>query len=543
MAPRGSVSPTSTSTLSLSDAYALATLAVLLLGFFLHLPRHGDIWWMDASRHAMNGAFVLDFLRAMPFRHPVDFAYSYYVQWPALTILFYPPLFYVSLALGYALFGVSESSAILVEIVWLYVLAAGCFRLSRHWLGTGGALAVALTILAGQEVFYWGQQIMLDIPAYALVVWSAYHTVVYLQSHRKSALLLATILAVLAVWTKYNAVCFLIIMAIALLWERGIGMFREKATWQAIAVGLALFIPVVVLFFSFGRYNLTQAYAMGSGFDRVREFLVYARLLPGVLSWPVIVLSIVFVVAATVQPRYRIDRPSAVLLIAWVVVMYLFYSTIHIKEPRHILMIGYPLALVAVLVVDRSLRGWRWRGTFEVSAAAALLLTTFLRVPIPYVSGMRAAATIVAKAAPHDTNVAVWCRYDGTFVFDMRAYGKRPDLGIVRLDKVLFRNVTVGFDRGYKSNHFDVDSLLGKMKALHVQYVVFQTGYMQDAAPVAVLAKLLATGAFVHVGSVKMAANYAFSPITTLQIYRLKEKLPPGRPNDKIQIGILGRSI
>ena len=529
--------------LSRSDIYALAALAALSLGLFLHIHMHGDIWWMDASRHAMNGIFVLDFLRSMPFRHPVGFADAYYVQWPALTILFYPPLFYVSLALGYALFGTSEWSALLVEIAWLFLLLAGCFRLSRNWLGTGGALAVALTVLAGKEVFFWGQQIMLDIPAYALIVWSAYYATGYLRSDRSWAILPAAVLAVLAVWTKYNSACFLVVIAVAVLMERGIGVLRERTIQQAIAVSLALFIPVVLLFFAFGRYNLTQAYAMGRDGDRLGEFLVYARYLPRVLSWPVIVLSSLYIITAAVRPRHRIDRASAILLLSWVAMMYLFYSTIHIKEPRHILMIGFPLALAAVLFVDRSLNAWRWRGSCLVVAAASLLTATLVRIPIPYVSGMHAAAVIVSKVAPQDTNVAVWCRYDGTFVFDMRAYGRRPDLGVVRMDKVLFSDVAVGFERGYKTNEFDVISLLRRLKALHVQYVVFQTGYMQNTAPVATLAKLLATGAFIHVTNIRMSANYAFSPITTLQIYRLKQDLPPGRPNQKILIGILGKSV
>src|SRR5215831_12207882 len=95
-------------------------LLALVAGMYGSLPKHGDIWWSDASRNALNGAFVLDFLRAAPFRHPVEFAYDYYRQWPALTILFYPPLFYVVLAGVYAVLGVSEASALLVEFAFLF---------------------------------------------------------------------------------------------------------------------------------------------------------------------------------------------------------------------------------------------------------------------------------------------------------------------------------------------------------------------------------------------------------------------------------------
>ena len=147
-------------------------LLVIILAMYTSLPKDGDTYWSDASRHALNGAFILDFLRAAPVGHPVDFAYEYYRQWPALTILFYPPLFYGLLAMVCAAFGVSEASALFAEFGFLLVLAWGAFRLSRHWLDPLPALAVAVLVLSAPQLAFWGQQIMLDVPAYALLVWA-----------------------------------------------------------------------------------------------------------------------------------------------------------------------------------------------------------------------------------------------------------------------------------------------------------------------------------------------------------------------------------
>ena len=90
--------------------------AVFLLGavlLFVTAPHHGEFWWSDAPRHALNGVFVKDLIAAMP-AHPGAWAMQYYVQYPALTILFYPPLFYAISAPFYALFGVSHATAIAV---------------------------------------------------------------------------------------------------------------------------------------------------------------------------------------------------------------------------------------------------------------------------------------------------------------------------------------------------------------------------------------------------------------------------------------------
>ena len=155
-------------------------------------------------------------------------------------------------------------------------------------------------------------------------------------------------------------------------------------------------------------------------------------------------------------------------------------------------------------------------------------------------TGMREAAQVVAGIAPQDTNVAVWCRYDGTFVFAMRAYGARPDLGVVRLDKVLFGNVAVSFERGYAQRKLDAAQITRTLTGLHVQYVVFQSEYMENVKEIHELDVALHSKDFYEVTAIPMHANYKFSPITVLHIYRLKADLPHGRVSPHIQIQLLG---
>jgi 4-amino-4-deoxy-L-arabinose transferase-like glycosyltransferase len=102
-----------------------------------------------------------------------------------LTILFYPPLFYVVLAAAYAAFGVSEATALLVELAFLLLLVWGAFRLSRHWLDPPAALATTLVVIGAPELAFWGQQIMLDVPAYALLIWGGEFLIRYLKDKRK----------------------------------------------------------------------------------------------------------------------------------------------------------------------------------------------------------------------------------------------------------------------------------------------------------------------------------------------------------------------
>src|SRR5208282_1105972 len=216
---------------------------------------------MDASRHAMNGAFILDFLHQLPLRHPIQSAYDYYRQYPALTIGFYPPLFSVALAAFYALFGVSEAAALLCELAFLFLLGCGAYRLSRHWLDWRPALAATLMVIGAPELLYWGRQIMLDIPAYAFLIWAAEFYVRYLKGAANRWLYLAVLFTVAAVYTKYNAIFFVAVMAVALPCARGWRALFDPSVLRAAALGSLLMVPAAAIFFIFARYNLQQASA------------------------------------------------------------------------------------------------------------------------------------------------------------------------------------------------------------------------------------------------------------------------------------------
>jgi len=513
---------------------------------YLGLAKRGDIDWPDASRHALNGAFVLDFFQRLPWRHPIEFAYDYYRQWPALTILFYPPLFYVVLAAVYAVFGVSEASALLTELGFLLLLAWGAFRLSRHWLDPPPALAVALLLIGAPELAFWGRQIMLDVPAYTLLIWAVEFMVRYLKNGQRWAVFAAVVCAVAAAYTKYNAIFFVVPIAISLVYAHRLRVFRERAVLQAAALGCALLLPLIGIFFAFGSYNLDQAAAIPgtqASHWSIAELTYYARIMPSVISWPVLVLACLYVLALPFTPALRLPRADTVFLGSWLLVGYAFYSMIAVKEPRHILFITYPLTLAAVLAIDRTLAKFSLRYAISLGFAGGILGVTLATGTVPLVAGMRQAADAAAQLAPPETNVGFWGSRDGTFVYAMRAYSGRPDVGVVRLDKILLGDVAAYVERGFKENVLRPDELTDIIRNLHVQYVVFQTSYHDDLASVKALEQALGSDKFSEVERIPMIANYGKGYMADLIIYRLKEEVPRGRVAPSMQIKLLGRSL
>jgi dolichyl-phosphate-mannose-protein mannosyltransferase len=529
-----------------NDRTAVFILLAVVLGMYFAVPKHGDIDWPDAPRHALNGAFILDFFKAMPVSHPVDFAYDYYRQWPALTILFYPPLFYGVLAAVYAVLGVSEASALLAEFGFLLFLLWGAFRLSRHWLDPPPALAVALLLLGAPELVFCGRQIMLDVPAYAFLVWAAEFLVRHLRSGQKQALFAMVICAVAAAYTKYNAIFFVLPIAVSLLYAYGWRVFRHRAVLQAAALGGVLLLPLAVIFIVFGSYNLDQAAGLPDAQASrwaIAELTYYARIMPSVVSWPTVLLACFYVLALPFLPESRLPRADAVLLGSWLLSGYAFYSMIAVKEPRHILFITYPIALAAILVIDGTLCRFSLRYAVSLGFAGLILAATLATGTVPAVAGMRQAAEAVAQLAPPETNVAFWGSRDGTFIYAMRAYSGRKDLGVVRLDKLLLGDVAVYVEHGFKENTISPDQLVETFRDLHVQYVVLQTRYLDGLASVKALEETLASDKFLEVDRIPMTANYGKGYMADLVVYRLREDVPRGRVAPSMQIKLLGRSL
>jgi 4-amino-4-deoxy-L-arabinose transferase-like glycosyltransferase len=528
-----------------------AALFAAIVGImFATQPKNGDIWWMDASRHALNGAFVLDFLRALPLRHPVEFAFDYYRQWPALTILFYPPLFYGFLAVSFFLFGVSEAAALVAEFVAMFFLALGSYRLARNWLPMAPALAVGVLMIGIPESQFWGRQVMLDIPAHAWLVWAAVFHVGFLRGGSPRSLYFSVLCVAAAAYTRYDAFFLAVPFAVSLLWSKGPRFLGTATALRAIGLGIVLLAPLVPIFLIFARYNLDQAISInGAEIPRwsAAALIYYLRAGPHVVSWFVAVPAAVFVLFYALRPAWRLPTPDAVFLAAWSLFGYAFYTMVAVKESRYILPATFPVVLAAVLTIDRTvnrlLARFVWRGVAALAAAGCVLAFSMATRPPPHVTGIVQAAVEVARLAPRDTNVAFWGWRDGTFVFAMRAYGGRADLGVIRLDKLLLSEVAVQLDRGFHERDLTVEQITAALSNLHVQYVVAERDYLAEIAVIARLHDALRSARFVEVATIPMTSNYPLEEPAELVIYRARDEVPPGRVAPAIELKLIGRSI
>lgn len=527
-----------------ADGLALSLVVLAVLVLYYTAPSGGAFYWSDAPRHAMNGVFVKDLIAAMPFDDPSGYAYGYYAKYPALTILFYPPLFYVLSAPFYALFGVSHETALWAVMAHYLAFGWGCYRLARLWIRPIPAVAMALTMMFLPEVAFWGRQVMLEVPAYAFAVWSAVFFVRHLRGGRQSHLLWAVALLVLGMYTKISVVFIALPFMAALLHARGLAVLREREVWLAGVLGAIALVPLAVLTLKFGQANVQSVAGVA---DRVaaRSSLAawtwYAEQWPGQLGWPLLALLMAVAVVALVRFRREAGRgPELTFWLAWFAAGYLFFSAIDLKEARHSVYILLALVLGAFWAVDRWAARW---ATMTMTAALALSAIgwTLLLRPVYYIDGYARAAAVLAERAPPNSMVLFSGYRDGSFTFNIRAQEQRPDLSVLRADKILLR-VAVRRELGVEQKAMSDDQILDTLNRQAVHYLVVQPGFWNDLEVMRRFERLLQGPQFIEVMRIPTPANHKAHE-TELVVYRNLAAASSASGDRQIDLHIIGRSI
>jgi Dolichyl-phosphate-mannose-protein mannosyltransferase len=520
----------------LSAAAGLFLLGTILL--FLTAPHHGEFWWSDAPRHALNGVFVKDLIAAMP-AHPAAWAMQYYVKYPALTILFYPPLFYFVSAPFYALLGVSHTTALVVVLVHYFALALGVYLLARCWIGPIAAIAVGLAVMAAPGIALWGRQIMLEVPSAAFAVWAALLLRHYITDGRAGSLYLSAFLLLCATYTKITTIFLFPVFAVALLAARGPMLFRERHTWIVAGLTLVGILPLVYLTLAFGSANVQSVTGIpdaAASRASISGWIWYARQMPWQLGWPLLVLAIIGVPFAV----RRVTRSDLILLGGWFLLGYLFLSAIALKEARHALVI-LPVALLAAGLAIDALLPARAAGPALLAVVVGTGIYTWRAAPTPSVDGYREAAEWIAREAPKDAVVAFSGKRDGLFIFNLRALPTRQDIGVLRVDKLLM-DVAIRRELGVREKPLSEQEIGDLLDKDGVSYIVMQDDFWTDLPVMSRFQSVVQSEHFKEVARIPVVANVPTEDHTII-IYRNMGNVAPGPHIVDLQLPIIGRQV
>jgi hypothetical protein len=512
------------------------------VALFATAPVHGDFWWSDAPRHALNGAFVKDFVAAAPWHDPKTWAINYYLQYPSLSILFYPPLFFLTEAAVYAVFGVSHLAAQATVSFFTGLLGAASYGFARLSFPRWSALGAALLVIGGPEIAFWARQVMLDVPAYAAVVTGVYFYACYLRSERPRYLYLAILAIVAAVYIKFTAAFIAPVLAVHLVGSRGTRILQDRHVAGAAVIGVLGLVPAALLTLKFGAVNVGSIAGRSTDLPRssLAAWLFYPKLVPDYLGYVGAALGVCGLVLAIRRRTAPLDPSLALLLLGWLVFGYLFFSAIDVREPRHGIMIGFPLVVFAVLALHRVMPAH-----VAPTAVAGLGIATFLYslifYPPPRIEGYAAVADYVAAHAPKDGVVLFSGYRDGNFVFDLRTHEERRDLWTIRADKLLLR-IAIERLRGVRQANLDERQIGATLREYGIGLVVAQAGFWTDLREMARLDALLHSAAFERVARFDITATTGH-PDHEIEIYRPTYPIEPARRALRLDMPIIGESF
>lgn len=502
-------------------------LAVAAILVFLGAPRHGEFWWSEAPRNALNGAFVLDLVRDRPLDHARDWAFRYYYQYPALTVLFYPPLLYGALAAVYAVAGVGHAAAVGCVVFFLFLLALAVYSIARRLSTSTIGLAAAFFVLAAPEVIIWGQQVMLEIPMLAFCAWAAFFVLRYADSGRARELAIAAALIVASAYTKQTGLVVGGALGLSLLFWIGLPLLKRSHTWIICAVAIIGLIPLALMQYKFGSFNVATVAGRADVTIPRASFegmTWYARRLPGMFGLVATLLAGYWVVAWAARRTTGIFSDRRFVVVAWFVVCYAVLTMIHLKETRHGLLLAVPLALAAALSADRLPRP-RLSQPIVLALAVGCFAWTLAHPQTPYVTGYSEAANWIADNASRDSRVMFAGMRDGSFIFNLRVRDDRRDLSVVRADK-MFLNINIMPDLGLNPKEFSETEVSAMLYRYGIGYVVTVPNVWSETKVMADFHEVLGSAQFEEMIRIPVTGT---APERELVIYRNRGTLksPP----------------
>ena len=383
---------------------------------------------VDEAQHAVTGLFVADALHDLPIRHPVQYAYRYYAQYPAVAILHWPPLFYLFEGLSFMLFGPSVVSARLTVIFFAVVLLYQWFLLVEELQDSYTAFVCAVVLGLLPTMLVFEKTIMLEIPSLALGVAVIRHWIRYLQEGRRSSLFWFGFWLVAALLCKQTSVYLLVFCLLTVLvtkkWDR---VFRRDMLWVAVLVTVLAgpFLVLMLLLQGNAVANDLSSHRM-NGIERITY---YARTLPATFSPALLALAVLGLLLA----RRWNTRGQATMMVCWIVAGYVTFSFFGQRESRFAIYWFPPLVYFAVGLLTEFFQKpklrWAMRGV-------AALLVAIVALPAwsqqrPYISGYKDIASQLVNQY-HAGIVLFDGRVPGNFVFYMRALDPKRHFVVLR---------------------------------------------------------------------------------------------------------------
>jgi hypothetical protein len=503
--------------------------------------------YSDDAAHFMNGMVIRDYLTTGLGQNPVTFAENYYLSYPKIAPLMWPPLFHVTLGLLLLLGGPPGVTALLLVGATAAWLLWRLHSMVEHLSGPVPAiLAAGLTLLTPLVAAMSGA-VMLDVAIAAIGLEAAYWLARYAQSGLRRHAVIFGVCAAAACLTKGNGVAVVLLPFAFMLLTGRYDLLRARGLYVSAAIVLFGAVPILALSARFDA-------AIGD-FGPVTPTLVLQRVaFYSAQLWtqlgPVLVglctagLVVAFVprlrrAAVVILPRERhrtspelpIAEALASLVLASVVFHLLVPHTITVN--RYLTMTIAPLiglGCAAVWTALCQIRQERIRHVAGVVAIAVIVVGSWTSRPFPRITAPMGYRDTIEYL--HQIDALRGARLlvisdefgEGAFVSEAARLGLHPAPTMIRGSKLLASDDWGG--RFFHLRYASPKVLMKDLEDMHVSYVLVDLAPGSAQLPYFDQIMRLAATEPARFQAVNVASGEAHGAARSLTLYRVTTPSP-----------------
>ena len=502
--------------------------------------------YSDEAAHFMNGLLVRDYLTTGVGQNPIRFAEEYYLSYPKIAPLMWPPLFDVALGVA-ALPGWPPFAVALILLAFATAWTAWRLYLIVESSSSRvvGALLTAIFVMT-PVIVDMTSAVMLDMVVAAFALEATYWLALFFRSENSRHAALFGLFSACACLTKGNGVAVVLVPVLMMIFTRKFRLLRHPGLY--IAACIVAIIAVAPLAISYRLDSVIGDFAPVLITDALTRWQFYSTFLRGQLTTFVVVLALIGFVSGVPDWRQGNVRtcPFTAAMKALLAAALLF----HLANPHRIyagryiaLAIAPLLALVPAGVEQLAsiMRTPRRRLLAQVVAYAAVALTVFAAKPAMAsrgLMGFRETVELLQERGLAGRRVLVVSdeNGEGGLVTEIAIRRPSPSPTIIRGSKLIASDDWAG--RNFRVLFSSSHDLMQKLEDLHVEYLVFDRSTTDAVVPYrALVVELIATNA----DRFEWLRTVGKRSITT---YRLKYRSAgPARPLQIPLPNSLGRTL
>lgn len=464
------------------------------------------IFFGDENRHVMTSIFFRDLLSDRPLTDLRGYAENYYVQYPALGLLIWPPLFH---ALTGTVMLVSGTSSLVATLMVGLSAVIACVYLFRLTVRTHDEWTASLAVLlfgACPLIFDFSRHVMLEMPTLMWGLIATFHFVRFLDESRHRDVFIAAVASACAALTRFDAVYLLPMFGILLAARGQWRLLKRWDVWTAAAVALLMVLPYYAIVASeVGGLHVRQASESvvphEHGDQALSGFLYYLWLVPKQVGWFVTVAALAGLLRmSSTTARHRMWPFLAMLLATYAIFAPL--AEVHFRHSIYwvpaIVVLAIEGATFGFLASRRALALGRTPDKINGPGADARRLAL---VSVSVVLIAVTAATTVAKERPtirgyedaarfvlEHSSESNFCLFDGwwdgNFTYQLRHLDPNRRLSVLRGDKLFYGFICVP-DTDYTEYAATDREMLDVIDRQSPEYIVVEEPQIMTHIPAA----------------------------------------------------------